>query len=89
MPVRISKNIKHSWQNSLQIPYTASTGSYKIIINSAATLYCENEINMNAIIFISKGLCKIDTSSGYLIGILVSLFIFCYLIYSLLKPDKF
>jgi K+-transporting ATPase KdpF subunit len=32
---------------------------------------------------------ELDTSFGYLIGLLIGLFILGYLIYSLIKPEKF
>ncbi|MDD4603602.1 MAG: K(+)-transporting ATPase subunit F [Bacteroidales bacterium] len=42
---------------------------------------------MNAIILLVTH--EISSAPGYIIGAAISLFIFGYLIYSLIKPDKF
>jgi len=74
----------------LQIPYNLSGIFYKIIISSAAILYrIKNDMRMNTILLIVAEPVESSTSAGYLIGALLSLCIFCYLIYSLAKPEKF
>jgi K+-transporting ATPase KdpF subunit len=42
---------------------------------------------MNAIILLIAH--EINPGPGYIIGAIISLFIFGYLVYSLVKPDKF
>jgi K+-transporting ATPase KdpF subunit len=42
---------------------------------------------MNAIILLAP--IEASTTAGYIIGAVISLFILGYLIYSLVKPDKF
>lgn len=45
---------------------------------------------MNATILLNTSKpIEIATSLGYLIGVLVALFVFAYLIYALVKPEKF
>jgi K+-transporting ATPase KdpF subunit len=44
---------------------------------------------MKTIILAVTEYSKISQSVSYYIGLLISLFIFCYLIYSLVKPEKF
>lgn len=45
---------------------------------------------MNAAILLSaSNAVEISTSIGYLSGVLVALFVFAYLIYTLAKPEKF
>ncbi|MBN2274794.1 MAG: potassium-transporting ATPase subunit F [Bacteroidales bacterium] len=36
-----------------------------------------------------SSLIEIETSLGYLLGVLIALFVFAYLIYTLVKPEKF
>jgi K+-transporting ATPase KdpF subunit len=42
---------------------------------------------MNAVILLVTR--EINLGTGYIIGAIISLFIFGYLVYSLVKPDKF
>jgi hypothetical protein len=44
---------------------------------------------MKAIILVVTESVEISSSATYLIGLYISLFILCYLIYSLVKPEKF
>jgi K+-transporting ATPase KdpF subunit len=44
---------------------------------------------MSAIILALKHSVNISSSVDYVIGLLISIFIFCYLIYSLVNPEKF
>jgi len=45
---------------------------------------------MNATILLAtSGRFEVTTSTGYIIGAIIALFIFGYLIYSLIKPEKF
>ena len=49
-----------------------------------------NGMNMNATILLSaSNAMEISTSIGYLSGVLVALFVLVYLIYTLVKPEKF
>jgi K+-transporting ATPase KdpF subunit len=45
-------------------------------------------MNATIILTVSKPI-EIAAPFGYLIGILIALFVFGYLIYSLVKPEKF
>jgi K+-transporting ATPase KdpF subunit len=45
---------------------------------------------MNATILLSAtGPFEMNTSTGYVIGGIIALLIFAYLLYSLIKPEKF
>lgn len=44
---------------------------------------------MNAIMSIAGNPVEASSSAGYVIGSLIALLIFAYLIYSLVKPEKF
>ena len=45
---------------------------------------------MNAtILLVTSQTSEVSTSTGYLIGAVIALFILVYLVYSLLKPEKF
>lgn len=44
---------------------------------------------MSALILVGAEPFRISPSVSYVIGLLISLFILCYLIYSLVKPEKF
>jgi len=46
------------------------------------------KMNASILLEVSEPI-EIATSLGYLFGILVALFVFAYLIYTLLKPEKF
>lgn len=64
--------------------------SYKILINSAAILYHKKLSAMNAtILLVLSKPVETNLSSGYIIGAIIALFIFGYLFYSLIKPEKF
>jgi K+-transporting ATPase KdpF subunit len=62
---------------------------YKILIRYGATLYCKKN-KMYALILLvrSETLAK-SSYSGYVAGSIIALFILGYLIYTLLKPEKF
>jgi len=32
---------------------------------------------------------KVQTSNGYIIGAVIAILLFCYLVYTLIKPEKF
>ena len=42
-----------------------------------------------AILIVSQTPVETDISSGYIIGAIIALFLFGYLIYTLIKPEKF
>jgi K+-transporting ATPase KdpF subunit len=42
-----------------------------------------------AILLIDLNLCMVIISNGYLIGVLIAIFVLVYLVYSLVKPEKF
>jgi K+-transporting ATPase KdpF subunit len=44
---------------------------------------------MNTILLIAGKPVEASSSAGYVIGTLIALLIFAYLIYSLVKPEKF
>jgi K+-transporting ATPase KdpF subunit len=44
---------------------------------------------MNATILLTAQTLEASTSTGYIIGAVIALFIFGYLLYSLFKPEKF
>jgi K+-transporting ATPase KdpF subunit len=41
------------------------------------------------ILFVSSKTLQIDTSIGYIIGAILAFFVLIYLLYSLVKPEKF
>ena len=45
-------------------------------------------MNATILLTVSESI-EIATSPGYLFGVLVALFVFAYLIYTLVKPEKF
>jgi K+-transporting ATPase KdpF subunit len=46
-------------------------------------------MNIKSFIMLTSGSIETASSLGYIIGAAVALFILCYLIYALFKPDKF
>lgn len=46
-------------------------------------------MNSTSMIMLTFGAMETTTSLGYVIGAVVAFLIFCYLVYSLFKADKF
>jgi K+-transporting ATPase KdpF subunit len=64
--------------------------SNKILINTVVILYLKILLVMNAsILLVLSRPVETNLSSGYIIGAIIALFIFGYLVYSLVKPEKF
>jgi len=71
----------------LQNLYIRDINPYKTLIVSVAILQCVKFNKMNAIVL---PLSQVEaTPAGYILGALIFLFLLAYLIYSLVKPDKF
>jgi K+-transporting ATPase KdpF subunit len=47
------------------------------------------DMNATILLAISKPFFEVSTSTGYIIGAVIALFILGYLFYSLVKPEKF
>ena len=63
---------------------------FKILINNCAFLHQIKNTDMNAIILLTKSQSvEVSTSTGYIVGAVIALLILGYLLYSLLKPEKF
>lgn len=64
--------------------------SYKTFIKSGAILYHKKVSAMNAtILLVSSEPVETNLSSGYVTGAIIALLILGYLLYSLVKPEKF
>ncbi len=74
---------------SLRIFYTLSCIIYKILTYSVAILYRKKRYKMNLAVLAVTKTSGMNLSTGYFIGLIISIFILCYLIYSLVKPEKF
>jgi hypothetical protein len=54
------------------------------------TLYCSKQYGMKTtILLITANSNGINSDAGYLVGALLALAILCFLLYALVKPDKF
>jgi len=75
---------------SLQFLYMLITNPFKILINNCAFLYQTKNTNMHAIILLTNSkVFEANSSTGYIVGAVIALLILGYLVYSLLKPEKF
>ena len=83
-------------RNVLTVPATRSL--YKILISQPQVLY-KTFITSDAILQVSKSTqmktiillaaTQFNSRTDYVIGAVIALFIFAYLVYSLVKPEKF
>jgi len=57
---------------------------------SHAILYCQKQDAMNAtILLIETRSPELNITAGYVIGAIIAVLILGYLLYSLIKPEKF